>query len=65
MARPSRRGRQDENPIAVFAGLFETSDDERIQVIEGLPRFGAKQKELAEKTSRDVADVPRYQPNTR
>jgi hypothetical protein len=34
-------------------------------VIEGLPRFGAKQKELAEKTSRDVADVPRYQPNTR
>jgi hypothetical protein len=44
---------------------FETRDDERIQVIEGLPRFGAKQKELAEKTSRDVADVPRYQPNTR
>ena len=35
--------------IAVFAGLFETLDDERTQVIDGLLRFGAKQKELAGK----------------
>jgi hypothetical protein len=35
--------------IAVFAGLFETLDGERTQVIEGLLRFGAKQKELAGK----------------
>ncbi|MDQ6869559.1 MAG: hypothetical protein M3178_14725 [Pseudomonadota bacterium] len=33
--------------VSVFAGLFETLNDERTQVIEGLLRFGAKQKELA------------------
>jgi hypothetical protein len=33
--------------IAVFAGLFETLNDERAQVIDGLLRFGAKQRELA------------------
>jgi len=38
-----------KNLIAVFAGLFETLNDERTQVIEGLLRFGAKQKELADK----------------
>ncbi len=35
--------------VAVFAGLFETLNDERTQVIAGLLRFGAKQKELAGK----------------
>jgi hypothetical protein len=35
--------------VAVFAGLFETLTDERTQVIAGLLRFGAKQKELAGK----------------
>ncbi|HUB64686.1 MAG TPA: hypothetical protein VL996_09620 [Methylocella sp.] len=35
--------------IASFAGLFETLNDERTQVIDGLLRFGARQKELAEK----------------
>jgi len=35
--------------VSVFAGLFETLNDERTQVIEGLLRFGAKQKELAGK----------------
>jgi hypothetical protein len=43
--------------IAVFAGLFETLDDERTQVIEGLLRFGAKQKELAEKIRAENALV--------
>ena len=33
--------------IAVFAGLFETLNEERTQVIDGLLRFGAKQRELA------------------
>jgi len=33
--------------VAVFAGLFETLNAERSQVIEGLIRFGANQKELA------------------
>ena len=32
---------------AVFAGVLETLNDERTQVIEGLLRFGAKQRELA------------------
>ncbi len=35
--------------VSVFAGLFETLNDERTQVIEGLLRFGAKQRELAGK----------------
>jgi hypothetical protein len=35
--------------IAVFAGVFETLNDERAQLIEGLLRFGLKQKELAAK----------------
>jgi hypothetical protein len=35
--------------VAVFAGLFDTLDQERAQVIEGLLRFGAKQRELAAK----------------
>jgi hypothetical protein len=34
--------------LAVFAGLFETLDTERVQVIDGLVRFGRKQAELAE-----------------
>lgn len=34
---------------ALFAGLFETLNSERVQVIEGLMRFGRKQKELAER----------------
>jgi hypothetical protein len=44
--------------VSVFAGLFETLNDERSQVIEGLLRFGAKQKELAEKIRAENA-VPR------
>lgn len=46
---------------AVFAGLFETLDDERTQVIEGLLRFGAKQKELAAKIRAENA-APREAP---
>jgi hypothetical protein len=34
---------------ALFAGLFETLNSERAQVIDGLNRFGHRQKELAEK----------------
>lgn len=43
--------------VAVFAGLFETLNDERAQVIEGLLRFGAKQKELAEKIRAENASM--------
>jgi len=47
--------------VAVFAGLFETLNDERTQVIEGLLRFGARQKKLAEKI-RAENDLPREGP---
>jgi hypothetical protein len=47
--------------VSVFAGLFETLNDERTQVIEGLLRFGAKQKELAAKIRAENA-LPREGP---
>jgi hypothetical protein len=50
-----------EKLSAVFAGLFETLDGERTQVIEGLLRFGAKQKLLAEKI-RTANALPREVP---
>jgi hypothetical protein len=46
---------------AVFAGLFEMLDYERTQVIEGLLRFGAKQKALAAKIRAENA-LPREAP---
>jgi hypothetical protein len=49
--------------LAVFAGLFETLDEERSQVIEGLLHFGAKQKELADKIRAENA-LPRDAPDT-
>jgi hypothetical protein len=45
--------------IAVFAGLFETLNDERAQVIDGLLRFGAKQRELAARIRAGSARTPR------
>ena len=48
--------------VSVFAGLFETLNDERTQVIEGLLRFGAKQKELAE-SIRAESSLPREGPD--
>ncbi|MGO9235971.1 MAG: hypothetical protein ACLP4V_18580 [Methylocella sp.] len=53
--------------IAVFAGLFGTLNDERTQVIEGLLRFGAKQKELADKIRAENAlarEGPGKKPDT-
>ncbi len=50
-------GKQKEL-LSLFAGLFETLDEERSQVIEGLLRFGAKQKELADKIRAENA-LPR------
>jgi hypothetical protein len=47
--------------VSVFAGLFETLSDERTQVIEGLLRFGTKQKELAGKIRAENA-MPREGP---
>ncbi|MFZ0495514.1 MAG: hypothetical protein WBE80_14475 [Methylocella sp.] len=47
--------------LSVFAGLFETLNDERTQVIDGLLRFGAKQKELAGRIRAENA-LPREEP---
>jgi hypothetical protein len=47
--------------VSVFAGLFETLNDERTQVIDGLLRFGAKQKELAGRIRAENA-LPREGP---
>ncbi len=47
--------------VSVFAGLFETLNEERTQVIDGLLRFGAKQKELAGKIRAENA-LPRERP---
>ncbi len=47
--------------VSVFAGLFETLNDERTQVIEGLLRFGAKQNELAARIRAENA-LPREGP---
>ncbi|MGH6848174.1 MAG: hypothetical protein ACREC0_12285 [Methylocella sp.] len=54
----SQGGAKTEKLVSVFAGLFETLNDERSQVIEGLLRFGAKQKELAGKIRAENA-LPR------
>ncbi len=43
------QGENKAKLVAVFAGLFETLNDDRSQVIAGLLRFGAKQRELAAK----------------
>lgn len=45
--------------LALFAGLFETLDAERTQVIDGLIRFGRKQRELAETIRSEQASSPR------
>jgi hypothetical protein len=45
--------------IAVFAGLFETLNVERAQVIDGLLQFGAKQRELAARISAGSAPTQR------
>lgn len=60
-AGPLKAGKT-EKLTAVFAGLFETLDEERTQVIEGLLRFGAKQKELAERIRNETSKV-RAEPN--
>jgi hypothetical protein len=58
----SQGAEKQKKLLAVFAGLFETLDEERSQVIQGLLRFGAKQKELADKIRAENA-LPRKTPD--
>ena len=53
----AQKAGKTEKLVALFAGLFETLDEERTQVIEGLLRFGAKQKELAERIRNETSKV--------
>lgn len=43
--------------VALFAGLFETLNNERSQIINGLMRFGRKQKALAAKIRAENAEI--------
>lgn len=43
--------------VAVFAGLFETLNSERSDIIDGLIRFGRKQKALAAKIRAENAEI--------
>jgi hypothetical protein len=42
---------------ALFAGLFRKLDQERVQLIDGLDRFGRKQKELGDKLREETAEL--------
>jgi hypothetical protein len=42
---------------ALFTGLFETLNNERSQIIEGLTRFGRKQKALAARIRAENAEI--------
>jgi len=42
---------------ALFAGLFHKLDQERVQLIDGLDRFGHKQKELGDKLRDETAEL--------
>lgn len=54
---PSREAEKKTALIILFAGLFETLNNERSQVIAGLVRFGRKQKDLAEKIRTENAAI--------
>jgi hypothetical protein len=49
--------RKDFELVALFAGLFETLDAERTEVIDGLVRFGRKQRDLAETIKSEQAAI--------
>jgi hypothetical protein len=46
-----------EKLTLLFAGLFQTLDRERGEVIAGLERYGSNQKEMAERIRRDMSRV--------
>lgn len=50
---------KDRNPrlTALFAGVFETLNDERGHIIDGLMRFGRKQKALAVRIRAENAEL--------
>jgi len=42
---------------ALFAGLYHKLDQERVQLIDGLDRFGHKQKELGDRLREETAEL--------
>ena len=61
IAEFARAAGTDKNPalLAVFAGAFEVLNGERTRVLNGLDRFGQRQKELAENLRRDSQELAR------
>ncbi len=59
IAEFARAAGTDKNPalLAVFAGAFEVLNGERTRVLNGLDRFGQRQKELAENLRRDSQEL--------
>jgi hypothetical protein len=47
--------------LGLFAGLFETLNGERKRVLEGIERYGKKQKELAERIRKAQDELPKWQ----
>jgi hypothetical protein len=45
----------------LFAGLFERLNRERTEVMNGIDRFGRRQKELAEKIRSDISELHKLQ----
>jgi hypothetical protein len=47
--------------LAFFAGLFSLLDQERFEVVEGLDRFGRRQKSYAGEIRQEIADLHQAQ----
>jgi hypothetical protein len=46
--------------LALFGGLFETLNSERKRVLEGIERYGRKQKALAERIRKAQDELPKW-----
>ena len=46
---------KNERLTLLFAGIFQTLDRERSEVIDGIERYGRKQKEMADRIRADMA----------
>ncbi|HEY8260676.1 MAG TPA: hypothetical protein VIG55_05650 [Methylosinus sp.] len=56
--------KRKERLTALFAGVYERLDAERREVLDGLDRYGAKQKQLAEKLRQETQALRAEQDKT-
>jgi hypothetical protein len=52
---------REEAGTLLFAGLFERLNRERTEIMNGIERFGRRQKELAEKIRSDISELHKLQ----